>query len=547
MPRLPRYILYFGYHIENRLKKLDIKIKFVLLASISLMILGTTFQSQIFAEENVIPDWIRGVAGFWSEGKISDQEFLNAIEFLIKHGMIKVSTPLSPSVEDTQLKQETNSIIPKPELQVDDFFDKTNQNLLENSPTIMTITGKWSNGEISDKTYLEQHQKLINSGFIPTFEKTSREDNTHESIPNWIKNNAKWYAENNINNYDYYQGLIHLYKTGFLNNPQTESDDIKINPKDSIKPQDTNLQDKNSVINIQEKTKLLAKQLSDNKLTDNEYVKKLQEMIDSKQIGPFNVAQNDNIPSYEQDVYHTPTKYEIKYPFDGTKIIKIEKGDTIELINSDIISHTVTSGTKEYGYDGKFFDRSLSPNSHTSNTFLSAGTFEFYCKYGNQYWDDVLYTHGEEMIIEVIDTSPDVGIPLWVKDNARFWSNDHVYFDDYLKSVEWLIKNNYLNNPPDFIPNPPPEPKTPEQMVRENALQWANDEINDKLYLDNVAKFISNYTIGPPTYGSHEEIYNKTIPAWIKDNAMQYGLGKSNIEEYMTALNYLWRMGLLQV
>ena len=84
-------------------------------------------------------------------------------------------------------------------------------------------------------------------------------------------------------------------------------------------------------------------------------------------------------------------------------------------------------------------------------------------------------------------------------------------------------------------------------MVRENALQWANNEISDKLYLDNVAKFISNHTIGPPTYGSHEEIHDKTIPAWIKNNAMQFGLGKSNIEEYKTALNYLWRMGLLHV
>lgn len=44
-----------------------------------------------FAEEKRIPFWIKDAAKFWVEGSVSDQEFLNAIEWLLNNGIIKVS------------------------------------------------------------------------------------------------------------------------------------------------------------------------------------------------------------------------------------------------------------------------------------------------------------------------------------------------------------------------------------------------------------------------------------------------------------------------
>ena len=37
-----------------------------------------------------IPDWIKNNAKWWSEGKISDDDFSKGIEYMIKVGIIKV-------------------------------------------------------------------------------------------------------------------------------------------------------------------------------------------------------------------------------------------------------------------------------------------------------------------------------------------------------------------------------------------------------------------------------------------------------------------------
>jgi hypothetical protein len=49
-----------------------------------------TLSLTAFAQEDMVPDWFRGVAGFWAEGKISTAEFLDAIVFLITEGLIVV-------------------------------------------------------------------------------------------------------------------------------------------------------------------------------------------------------------------------------------------------------------------------------------------------------------------------------------------------------------------------------------------------------------------------------------------------------------------------
>jgi hypothetical protein len=37
-----------------------------------------------------IPGWVKGVAGWWAQGKISDDDFVSAIKFLVKSGIIKI-------------------------------------------------------------------------------------------------------------------------------------------------------------------------------------------------------------------------------------------------------------------------------------------------------------------------------------------------------------------------------------------------------------------------------------------------------------------------
>jgi len=38
-----------------------------------------------------IPEWVRNNAGWWSEGTITDDVFVEAIQYLVKEGRIKVN------------------------------------------------------------------------------------------------------------------------------------------------------------------------------------------------------------------------------------------------------------------------------------------------------------------------------------------------------------------------------------------------------------------------------------------------------------------------
>ena len=46
--------------------------------------------SQVSETSQSVPDWVKNTAGWWATDAISETEFVNAIEFLIKEGIIKV-------------------------------------------------------------------------------------------------------------------------------------------------------------------------------------------------------------------------------------------------------------------------------------------------------------------------------------------------------------------------------------------------------------------------------------------------------------------------
>ena len=64
---------------------------------------------------NSIPTWIRNVTKWWSEGQTSDSDFLNAMQYLIDNGIIRVSqTSLSSSIagqnNTTTVTQNTDNL-----------------------------------------------------------------------------------------------------------------------------------------------------------------------------------------------------------------------------------------------------------------------------------------------------------------------------------------------------------------------------------------------------------------------------------------------------
>jgi len=91
--------------------------KFILVAIlvISLGISVTTISAQSNYE---IPSWVKGMAGFWSEGKISDSEFGEGLTYLIDNNIVQVPKIKQLENRIVQLENENKELQSK--------LDKTN-------------------------------------------------------------------------------------------------------------------------------------------------------------------------------------------------------------------------------------------------------------------------------------------------------------------------------------------------------------------------------------------------------------------------------------
>ncbi len=61
----------------------------------TLLIAGIGLSFTVFAEDSVIPEWVKNNAKWWSEGSISDSDYIKSLEYLINNGMIDVSIPIT--------------------------------------------------------------------------------------------------------------------------------------------------------------------------------------------------------------------------------------------------------------------------------------------------------------------------------------------------------------------------------------------------------------------------------------------------------------------
>lgn len=85
--------------------------------SLIFVIFGMIAIIPVFAQESSsIPPWVKGVANWWVQGKISDDEFLKAVEFLINEGFIQINF-------DEVTQTLTQSDLEKSPCPVDSFLD----------------------------------------------------------------------------------------------------------------------------------------------------------------------------------------------------------------------------------------------------------------------------------------------------------------------------------------------------------------------------------------------------------------------------------------
>jgi hypothetical protein len=140
--------------------------------------------SQASTSDDYVPHWMKNTAKWWHDGTITDNEFVNAIKYLVENKVIpikfvvydKIPTALPPSLKD--------------------------------------IAYHWSTGKISDKDFVGTLRMLIKSGTIelsPQFESQLRQElksmignDTDKSIVVVPVLTSSAYANNGF--YSYFRG-----------------------------------------------------------------------------------------------------------------------------------------------------------------------------------------------------------------------------------------------------------------------------------------------------------------------------------------------------
>ncbi len=113
------------------------------------------------SQSDEIPNWIKGVAGFWAEDKITDLEFIEALEFMIESKIIQVNDAMV-----AELEKENNKLMQKIESLESEKSQHTSvkptQEINEIPDTTESDTNKeyYATGELEKETqYYEDGQR----------------------------------------------------------------------------------------------------------------------------------------------------------------------------------------------------------------------------------------------------------------------------------------------------------------------------------------------------------------------------------------------------
>lgn len=102
-----------------------------------------------FASAEQIPSWVKTNAGWWADGTITESDFVQGIQFLVKEGIIVVPP--------TEVSGERSQSVPE--------WVKTN-------------AGWWADNAISDSDFVQGIQFMIKSGLISLGSEQSEKQNT---------------------------------------------------------------------------------------------------------------------------------------------------------------------------------------------------------------------------------------------------------------------------------------------------------------------------------------------------------------------------------
>ena len=74
----------------------------------------------------------------------------------------------------------------------------------------------WADGQINDSAYIQGIQYLIKEGIMVIPSTETSESSGSQEVPVWIKNNARWWASGQIDDITYVSGIQYLVNVGII-------------------------------------------------------------------------------------------------------------------------------------------------------------------------------------------------------------------------------------------------------------------------------------------------------------------------------------------
>jgi hypothetical protein len=141
--------------------------------------------------------------GFSTDSK----EEHNTAEFTIPKDVTGIVYLNFKNLEDNELAKTSIPIVINPVT-----YENNNISIPE---WIRNNAGWWSEGQIDDNTFIQGIEFLIKNDII-VIQKTPQSSSDVKEIPSWIRNNAGWWSEGQIDNQTFVQGLQFLIQKGIL-------------------------------------------------------------------------------------------------------------------------------------------------------------------------------------------------------------------------------------------------------------------------------------------------------------------------------------------
>ena len=170
----------------------------------------------------------------------------------------------------------------------------------------------WSEGAIDNESFLKGIEYLVNEKILIVSKNVNNQQNQNNSeIPSWVKNNAKWWSDGAIDNESFLKGIEYLVNNGTI--------EIKNNSKNSEKDKTSGLDYQNSIPKVTNKSSLTNNDIRKYFISENE----INEIIENG--GYYEVQTELGSGDFEEIYNKTNAEYDWEFVtfqsiFDDIKI-----------------------------------------------------------------------------------------------------------------------------------------------------------------------------------------------------------------------------------